>query len=277
MTKLFDSHAHYYDRRFTSPKKGPDADELLHQILSEFGGPVSHVINVGTRAETSLLCLAQAARYEGMYVAAGLHPEDAALSDDPERELTLLEEILEASNSNPSARRNKKIVALGEIGLDYYDHGFPMKKEVQMEMFERQLNLAERLSLPVIIHDRDAHGDCFETILRHPNVHGVFHSYSGSAEMARELWRRGWMISFSGVVTFKNAPRVQEVAASVPLDHLLVETDAPYLTPHPYRGERNDSALMLYTVEKLAELHSVSIEEMARITSENAKRLFGID
>jgi TatD DNase family protein len=130
--------------------------------------------------------------------------------------------------------------------------------------------------MPVVIHDRDAHGDCFETILRHPDVRGVFHSFSGSVEMARELWRRGWMISFSGVVTFKNAKRVQEVAASVPTEYLMVETDAPYLTPHPHRGKRNDSALMKHTVDMLAELHGTTPEEMARITAQNAAELFGI-
>jgi TatD DNase family protein len=130
--------------------------------------------------------------------------------------------------------------------------------------------------MPVIIHDRDAHGDCFDTVVRHPNVRGVFHSFSGSVEMARELWRRGWMISFSGVVTFKNARRVQEVAASVPIEYLMVETDAPYLAPHPHRGKRNDSSLMRHTVDMLAQLHGISSEDMARLTAENAARLFSI-
>jgi TatD DNase family protein len=134
--------------------------------------------------------------------------------------------------------------------------------------------LAAECDLPVIIHDRDAHGDCFETILRHPDVHGVFHSFSGSVEMARELWRRGWMISFSGVLTFKNARRVQEVAASIPTEYLLIETDAPYLAPHPHRGKRNDSSLMIHTAEALAALHNVTIEKMAEITATNAMRLF---
>ena len=129
---------------------------------------------------------------------------------------------------------------------------------------------------PVVIHDRDAHGDCFETVLRYPGVRGVFHSFSGSVEMARELWKRGWMISFSGVVTFKNAKRVQEVAASVPMEYLLVETDAPYLTPHPHRGKRNDSSLMQHTVDMLAALHGVSSEQMARVTAQNAAKLFSI-
>jgi TatD DNase family protein len=161
--------------------------------------------------------------------------------------------------------------------LDYYDHGAPLNKPLQQEIFERQLALAAELSLPVIIHDRDAHGDCFETVLRYPSVRGVFHSYSGSAEMAKELYRRGWMISFSGVVTFKNARRVQEVASTVPLTHLLVETDAPYLAPHPHRGKRNDSALMIHTAQMLAELHEISYEELVKSTTANACRLFQTD
>ena len=173
-------------------------------------------------------------------------------------------------------REKNKIVAVGEIGLDYYDRGIPLNKPLQMQAFRMQLELAQKLDLPVIVHDRDAHGDCFETILRYPGVRGVFHSFSGSVEMARELYRRGWMISFSGVVTFKNAPRVQEVAASVPLEHLLIETDAPYLAPHPHRGKRNHSGLMIHTAQKIAELHGVSAEEIAAITIANAKSLFRI-
>ena len=172
----------------------------------------------------------------------------------------------------------EKVVALGEIGLDYYERPWlPVDKERQAWYFEQQMLLAEELDMPVVIHDRDAHGDCFDVALRHPNVRGVFHSFSGSVEMARELCRRGWMISFSGVVTFKNARRVQEVAASVPLEQLLVETDAPYLAPHPHRGKRNDSALMVHTASTLAELHGISLDELARITRDNTCRLFETD
>ena len=273
MTKLIDSHAHYYDRRFDNPEEGENAAARLFQILAP-DSPIGGIVNVGTNPTTSRLAVEQAASYRGMVAAIGMHPEDAIFSEHPHDEMDELEAWL---RQGKMALRAQKIVALGEIGLDYYDHGAPLNKPLQQEIFERQLALAAELDLPVIIHDRDAHGDCFETILHYPTVRGVFHSYSGSVEMARELCRRGWMISFSGVVTFKNAHRVQEVAASVPLEQLLVETDAPYLAPHPHRGKRNDSALMVHTATTLAELHGISLDELARITRDNTIRLFETD
>jgi TatD DNase family protein len=147
---------------------------------------------------------------------------------------------------------------------------------LQARVLEAQLEMARRHSLPVIIHDREAHGDCFETVLRYPDVTGVFHSYSGSAEMARELCRRGWFLSFSGPLTFKNAERVREAARAVPKDRLLVETDAPYLAPHPMRGKINHSGYLSYTLEVLASIWGCTPEEAAEITTENAKKLFCI-
>lgn len=274
---IFDSHAHYFDRRFLTSDEGPTADELLPALLAPIG-EVSHIVNVGTNIESSELAVAQAARYAGMVAAVGIHPEDCQQIDEPERHMSALRALLCCDADDPAAaRREKKIVALGEIGLDYYERDYlPVNKARQAWYFEQQLALAAEQGLPVIIHDREAHGDCFETVLRYPTVRGVFHSYSGSAEMARELVRRGWYISFSGVVTFKNARRVGEVAASVPLDRLLVETDAPYLAPHPHRGHRNDSSLMRHTVEALAALHGVTPEQMAALTAQNAARLFGL-
>ena len=270
---IFDSHAHYFDRRFLTGDEGPSADELLPSILAP-NGEVSHIVNVGTNVESSRRAVEQAARYAGMFAAVGIHPEDCQqIEGEPEEQLAALRELL----GDEQTRKRDKIVALGEIGLDYYERDYlPVNKPLQAWYFEQQLALAEQLGLPVIIHDREAHGDCFETVLRHPDVRGVFHSFSGSAEMARELVRRGWYISFSGVVTFKNARRVGEVAASVPLDRLLVETDAPYLAPHPHRGRRNDSSLMRHTVEALATLRGVTSERMAEITAQNAASLFGI-
>jgi TatD DNase family protein len=275
---IFDSHAHYFDDRYHDPEAGPLADDLLKTILSSCGGTVSHIVNIGTNVDSSRAAVAQAAHYEGMYAAVGIHPEDCQLIDHPEEQMKALRALLGCDEQDPIAyRKAHKIVAIGEIGLDYYERDWlPVDKARQAWYFEQQLLLAKELNMPVVIHDRDAHGDCFETILRHPDVRGVFHSFSGSVEMARELWRRGWMISFSGVVTFKNAKRVQEVAASVPTEYLMVETDAPYLTPHPHRGKRNDSALMKHTVDMLAELHGTTPEEMARITAQNAAELFGI-
>ena len=275
---IFDSHAHYFDDWYHDPAEGPCADELLQTILAANGGLVSHIVNIGTNIDSSRRALDQAARYDGMYAAVGIHPEDCQQIEGQEDQILALRTLLGCDTSDPIAyRKQHKIVAIGEIGLDYYERDWlPVDKPRQAWFFEQQLLLAEELNMPVIIHDRDAHGDCFETILRHPNVKGVFHSFSGSTEMARELWRRDWMISFSGVVTFKNAKRVQEVAAGIPLDHLLVETDAPYLAPHPHRGKRNDSSLMIHTVQALATLHNVSVEEMALITAKNAARLFDI-
>lgn len=270
---LFDSHAHYFDRRFLTDAEGPTADELLPTILAPTG-IVSHIVNVGTNTENAKLAIAQAAKYQGMYAAIGIHPEDCqTLTGEPETHISALRALL----GDAQTRRRDKIVALGEIGLDYFEREYlPVNKPLQQWYFEQQLALAAELSLPVIIHDREAHGDCFETVLRYPAVRGVFHSFSGSVEMARELTRRGWYISFSGVVTFKNARRVAEVAASVPSERLLVETDAPYLAPHPHRGQRNHSALMRHTIAALAALHGMSEEQMAALTAQNAARLFGI-
>ena len=275
---IFDSHAHYFDSWYNDPAEGPLADELLPTILASSGGIVSHIVNIGTNIDTSRLALAQAARYEGMYAAVGIHPEDCQQIEGREDQMLALRAMLGCNEPDPVAhRKQNKIVAIGEIGLDYYERDWlPVDRERQAWYFEQQMLLAKELNMPVIIHDREAHGDCFETILRHPDVRGVFHSYSGSVEMARELWRRGWMISFSGVVTFKNAKRVQEVAASIPLEYLMVETDAPYLAPHPHRGKRNNSSLMVHTVEMLASLHGISCEEMALLTAQNAARLFDI-
>ena len=265
---LFDSHAHYFDGRFEEVEGGADA--ILRTEV--FGAGVAGVVNVATDPDNALRCIAQAQRYPGMYAAVGIHPEDCkALSGTPEEEIGKIRALMDT----PEKRRAHKIVALGEIGLDYYWE--PYEKELQAVYFEKQLALARELSLPVLIHDREAHGDCFETVLRYPGVTGVFHSFSGSAEMARELTRRGWYISFSGVVTFKNARRVREVARTVPSDRLLIETDCPYLTPEPYRGRLNHSGRMAYTAAALAELLDMTPAELARLTRENALRLFGLE
>ena len=262
--KLFDSHAHYYDERFEQEVDG-GADAVLSSV---FLGHVAKIVNVGTCNENSARCIEQAARYEGMYAAVGIHPSDCRFYTDVERELAILEQTL-------SDRASKKIVALGEIGLDYHYENTDRAK--QAAFFEAQLEMAERLDLPVIIHDREAHGDCMDTVRRHRGVRGVFHSFSGSAEMAKELVKLGWYISFSGVVTFKNAAKVKEAAAAVPLDRLMIETDCPYLAPHPHRGEINHSGLIHLTCEALADIHSMKIEEMAEITYGNTCNFFGIN
>lgn len=268
---IFDSHAHYFDRRFEAEVPG-GADAILQAILPQ---PVTHIVNVGTDLQNSRAAVAQAARYPGMFAAVGIHPEDCHYLPDSDAALAELCAIL----GDAESRKRDKIVALGEIGLDYHYENYgeiPLDKRRELAFFEAQLELAEKLELPVIIHDREAHGDCFEAVLRHKNVRGVFHSYSGSAEMARELVRHGWYLSFSGTLTFKNAARVREAAASVPRDRLLIETDAPYLAPHPERGHLNHSGLLVYTLGTLAEIWACTPMEAARKTAENAKKLFGI-
>lgn len=264
--ELFDSHAHYFDKRFD---EAGGADKVLREEV--FGKGVLGVINVGTNNESNLRCIEQAARYGNMYVAVGIHPEDVAYCRGNVFDEV---EILKGIIGDRENRKDKKIVALGEIGLDYHYEGFD--KELQMKYFDAQMEMAPQLDLPVIIHDREAHGDCFECVLRHKGVRGVFHSYSGSAEMAAELIKRGWYISFSGVVTFKNASRVREVVASVPTERILIETDAPYLAPHPYRGRINHSGLIEYTAAAIAEIKGTDIEQIAKATYNNARELFGI-
>ena len=259
--KYFDTHAHYWDAAFT--QNGESADQLIDALLSR---DVVGIVNVGTSYETSLLAKEQAERHSGMEYAAGIHPTDAqGLSSS-------MEEAIKEIRALFLSNEGKRPVALGEIGLDY--HYDDTDRDLQAAYFDAQLSLAEELDVPVIIHDRDAHADVFDALLRHPRVTGVMHSFSGSAEMAADYARRGWYISFSGTVSFKNARKVVEAAAVVPADRILIETDAPYLTPQPYRGQRNHSGFLSYTNAALAAARGVTPEETAAQTIENAKRLF---
>lgn len=272
MEKFIDTHAHYFDKKFDTLPGGAEA--LLGS--EDFRASVKAVINIGTNLENSRTAVAQAAKYPFMAAAVGIHPEDCQAYEnkpeclDPEVELPRLAAWL----SDEAARRRDKIVAVGEIGLDHYWQ--PVDRERQQAFFEGQLAIAQRLGLPVIIHDREAHGDCFDTVCRYPGVRGVFHGYSGSAEMARDLVRRGWYIAFGGSVTFKNADRVRAVAASVPLERLLLETDCPYMAPVPHRGQVNHSGYVPDIAAVVASLHGVTTAELARITCENAENLFGL-
>ncbi|MBQ2241306.1 MAG: TatD family hydrolase [Clostridia bacterium] len=263
MSGIFDTHAHYCDKRFENEFEG-GASALLSAV---FANGVDKIINVGTNTAHNLQVIAMASEYEGMYAAVGIHPSDIDDEVSLEDAISKLRVLLDK-------RAENKVVALGEIGLDYYWR--QDNKEEQMKFLEAQLALAEEYSMPVIIHDRDAHGDIFETILRHPNVRGVFHSYSGSPEMARELLRRGWYISFSGVVTFKNARNVKAAAAVVPLDRFLLETDAPYLAPEPWRGKLNRSDYIASSVRTLAEIHGVTEDEIRDYSHRNACKLFSV-
>ncbi len=253
--RLFDTHAHYDAEQF-------DADR--HEILAALPeNGVSLVVNPGCDIPTSRKAVELATRYDHVYASVGYHPESCA--PYRESELQLLREMA----------KNEKVVAIGEIGLDYYWEENP-PKELQQQVFRAQMALARELELPVIVHDREAHADSLAIIKEFPEVKGVFHCFSGSAEMAKELIKLGWMISFTGVLTYKNARKAVEAAEAVPIESIMVETDAPYMAPVPHRGKRCDSTLVCHTCQRLAEIKGISPEECARITLENGKRFFQI-
>ena len=252
---LFDTHAHYDAEQFDA-----DREEVLASLP---GRGVSLVVNPGCDLPSSRAAVSLSERYSFLYAAVGYHPENCAPYTDKD-----LEE-LRALAAHP------KVVAIGEIGLDYYWEENP-PRDFQQMVFRRQMALAEALNLPVIVHDREAHGDSLAIVKEFPTVRGVFHCYSGSAEMARQLVDMGWMISFTGVLTYKNARKAVEAAQAVPMDRIMIETDSPYMAPVPHRGKRNDSGYVVHVCEKLAELKGLSPEETARITLENGRRFFGI-
>ena len=260
--KYFDSHAHFYDERFEGELNG-SVDELIGALLKD---SVSYILNIGTSPETSRKAIEQAKRYERMYTAIGIHPSDSYYISDMEKALSEIEDLIK----DPAS----KCVCLGEIGLDY--HYENTDKQMQRQYFERQMAMAERLGLPVCIHDRDAHSDVMDVIRSYPKVKGILHSFSGSREMAEELVKLGYMISFSGTLTFKNARKPKEVAVAIPKENILIETDCPYLAPHPLRGTLNHSGNLKYTNEVLASLLEMSEEECSILTENNAKRVFGL-
>lgn len=251
--RLFDSHTHYTEARFDE-----DREQLL-SLLPEAG--IEHVIACPSTPEESEECLALADRYPFIYAAVGLHPHECAAYGDA------------AVDTMRKLAAHPKCVAIGETGLDYhYDFS---SRETQRLWFHRMCLLAVELDKPVIVHDRESHADVLD-ILKKTRPKGVIHCYSGSTEMAEDLVKMGFYISFSGSVTFKNASRLGQAAATIPADRLLIETDCPYLAPEPVRGKRNDSRNVHFVAEKLALLRGVSAEEIIRITNENAKNLFKI-
>ena len=256
----FDSHAHYYDSRFEEEQEG-GADALLSRLLSE---SVSHIVNVGTAPDTCALAVMQAKRYKNMYTALGIHPSDARLVENMDAAIADVYSLIKNAES--------KCVALGEIGLDY--HYPDTDREMQHRFFRAQMELARELDIPVVIHDRDSHEDVMRVIREYRGVRGILHSFSGSAEMARELVSMDYMISFSGTLTFTNARRPKEVAAILPHSSVLIETDAPYLAPHPLRGTLNHSGNLEYTNRTLAAIFGMDEAECAALTTENAKRIF---
>lgn len=253
---IFDSHAHYDDAQFDE-----DRTELLKRILPEKG--VCGILNMGADLQACRDTVALCNAYGYIYGGVGIHPENA---------LELPDDWL--SQIRQMATENKKVVAIGEIGLDYHWLD-ACPKDRQKEVFIRQLELAKELSMPVVIHDREAHGDTLEMI-RTYRPKGVVHCYSGSAETARELVDLGMYLGFGGVVTFKNARHAVETVKEIPLERLLLETDAPYMAPVPFRGKRNDSSLIAYVAEKIGEIRGVAPQVILEAAKENTKRLFGI-
>ena len=252
---LFDTHAHYDSGAFNADR--------LEVLASMPGQGVELILNPGCELESSKAAVELAERFPFVYAAVGVHPSDCGSWED-----SWLNE-LRALAAHP------KVKAIGEIGLDYFWKDNP-PREFQQQVFRRQMELAGELDLPVIIHDREAHQDCLSIVREYPQVRGVYHCYSGSLEDAKVLVKLGWMISFTGVVTYKNARKALEVIDWLPLDRIMVETDSPYLTPEPFRGRRNDSTRLPWIARRIAEVKGISPEEVAAATMETGRRFFGI-
>ena len=254
---IFDSHAHYNDSRFSEDR---------HDVLASMPEKnVGYIMNVADSMESLEKVLGLAEKYPFVWASVGVHPEAAGNLADSDIEI--LREYT----------KHEKVKAIGEIGLDYYYDD--VEKPVQKKWFSRQIELAKEVNLPIIVHDRDAHGDCLD-ILRASgamDVGGILHCFSGSREMARDVLNLGMYIGIGGTLTFKNARKVREVAEFVPMDRIVLETDCPYLAPEPFRGKRNSSDLIRYVAEALAEIKGISAEEVERITLENAKKCYKIE
>ena len=252
---LFDTHAHMDDASFDEDR------ESLLAALPQQG--IGLLMNPGCSLASSRNASRLSQQYDYIYAAVGSHPDAADEVNDG-----VLEEYKTLCKQNPT------IKAIGEIGLDYHYEDIP--REIQQQAFRSQMALARELGLPVIVHEREAHEDGMKIVEEFPDVTGVFHCYSGSAEMAKWLVKRGWYIGFTGVLTFKNARKAIEVASSIPLDRLVLETDCPYMAPEPFRGKRNDPGRLYRMAEKLAEIRGLSVEEIHAVTLENGKRLYRI-
>ena len=253
---LFDTHAHMDDHAFDS-----DREELLERQLPQAG--IGLLMNPGCSLASSRAASRLSREYPYVYAAVGSHPDAADEVD---------EAVLDAYRA--LCRENPKIKAIGEIGLDYHYEDIP--RSIQQRAFRLQMELARELELPVIVHEREAHQDGMEIVSDFPQVRGVFHCFSGSAEMAKWLVDRGYYVGFTGVLTFRNARRALEAAAAVPRDRVVLETDCPYMSPEPFRGKRNDPGRLYRMAERLAEIRGLPLEEIHRITFENGKRLYRI-
>ncbi len=251
---LFDTHAHLDDRAFDG-----DREALIAQLPAR---GIGLVMNPGCSLASSRNAVKLAQPYPFFYAAVGSHPDAAAeVNDEVLKEYRLL-------------AQDPKVMAIGEIGLDYHYEDIP--RSIQQRAFCAQMELARELDLPVIVHEREAHEDGMAILRQFPEVTGVFHCYSGSAEMARQLVERGWYVGFTGVLTFKNARKAVETAAALPLERIVLETDSPYMAPEPHRGRRNDPSFLPFMAQKLAQLRGLSLEEVENITFANGKRLFRI-
>lgn len=250
---LFDTHAHMDDRAFDQ-----DRDTLLSELPQQ---GIGLLMNPGCSLASSRQACALAERYDYIYAAVGSHPDAA---DEVNEDVLETYRVL--------CKQNPKVKAIGEIGLDYHYEDIP--RERQLEAFRDQMALARELNLPVIVHEREAHQDGMAVVDEFPQVTGVFHCYSGSAEMAKELIKRGWYIGFTGVLTFKNARKAVEVAREIPLDRIVLETDCPYMSPEPFRGKRNDPGKLYRMAQALAQIREIPTEQVEAITFENGKRLY---
>lgn len=250
---IFDSHAHYTDKAFNE-----DRENMLGS-LKESG--VCGIINCGADIESSVSSVDLASKYDYIYAACGIHPEEA--DKTPENYIDILRDLA----------KNEKCIAIGEIGLDYYWR--QDTKDLQKELFEKQILLSKELDLPIIVHDREAHGDTMEILKKH-RPKGVLHCFSGSPETATEVLKLGMYIGLGGALTFKNARKAVEVAQMLPLDRLLLETDCPYMAPVPMRGKRNNSGYIPFIAEKVAEIKGIDPQSVLDVTTENTKRLFNI-
>lgn len=253
MKSIFDTHAHYDDKAFDT-----DRDSLISKLLST---GVCGIVNQGTDIDSSRFSLELAEKFDGVYAAVGLHPE--CLNENSMNDIGTVRQLA----------AHPKAVAIGEIGLDYY---YDIPRELQKQVFSAMLMLADELSMPVNIHDREAHGDTLD-ILKKYRPKGILHCFSGSVEMAKEIVKLGMYIGVGGVITFKNAKKSVEVVSEIPLGSIVLETDCPYLSPVPFRGKRNNSGNIIYTAEKIAEIKNTTAEEVLRITKENAENVYNID
>lgn len=255
-SQLYDTHAHLDDEAFDADRK-----EVIGKIKNSGVGLVN---NIAADMKSSYASVKLAEEYDFIYATVGVHPSETG--EMTEADIEKLRELA----------RNKRVVAIGEIGLDYH-YDDDVDPETQKKWFRRQLDLAKKLGLPVVIHDRESKGQCIEILKEKEITNGVIHCYSGSAETAKELVKMGFHISFTGVVTFKNARRAIEALKVIPLDRIFVETDCPYMAPEPFRGTRNDSSLVYRVAEKIAEVKGVTVGEVVKATTENAVKFFGIE